>query len=250
MPMRNLLVKIAYNGAAYHGWQVQKNALTVQEVVQDAVEKLFGRREDVVGCSRTDTGVHANEYFFNMHTEKDIPCRSVMRGMNTLLPDDVAVLGCTEVEEDFHARYCCIGKEYIYKIWNAESRNPFLHRQCLRYPFPLDIQLLNRAMERFLGTHDFSAFCSAGSDVEDRVRTITQAHASREGDLVTLTVRGDGFLYNMVRILVGTLIEVQEGKLSPDDIPSVIASRDRSRAGKTAPPCGLFLNRVFYQSLN
>lgn len=250
MPMRNLLVKIAYNGAAYHGWQVQKNALTVQEVVQDAVEKLFGRREDVVGCSRTDTGVHANEYFFNMHTEKGIPCRSVMRGMNTLLPDDVAVLGCTEVEEDFHARYCCTGKEYIYKIWNAESRNPFLHRQCLRYPFPLDIHHLNRAMERFLGTHDFSAFCSAGSDVEDRVRTITQAHASREGDLVTLTVRGDGFLYNMVRILVGTLIEVQEGKLSPDDIPSVIASRDRSRAGKTAPPCGLFLNRVFYQSLN
>lgn len=249
MPMRNLLVKIAYNGAQYHGWQVQNNALTVQQVVQDAVEQLFGRREDVTGCSRTDTGVHANEYFFNMRTDRAIPCRNVVRGMNTMLPDDVAVLACTEVPEEFHARYSCTGKEYIYKIWNAESRNPFLHRLCLRYPFALDVGLLNGAAACFLGTHDFSAFCSAGSDVEDRVRTLYGAHVSREGELVALTVRGDGFLYNMVRILVGTLLSVQEGKIDPGELPAILSSRDRSRAGRTAPPQGLYLNRVFYGPL-
>ncbi|MBC8569225.1 tRNA pseudouridine(38-40) synthase TruA [Zongyangia hominis] len=245
--MRNLRITLAFRGCAYHGTQVQKNALTVTEVFQDALEKVLGVREDIKNCSRLDAGVHANQFDLNIKTQSAIPCDGLLRGLNACLTGDMAVLAVREVPEDFHARYSCLGKEYLYKVHNAPIRDPFGAGLVCEYPFPLDEGTLHRAAQAFVGRHDFAAFCSAGSSVEDTVRTIHSFSVCREGEMVLFTVAGDGFLYNMVRILVGTLLDVAAGKIPVEALPEIIASRDRVRAGKTAPACGLYLNRVFYQ---
>ncbi|GAA6513768.1 tRNA pseudouridine(38-40) synthase TruA [Merdimmobilis hominis] len=245
--MRNLLLTIRYKGTKYHGFQVQKNALAVATVFQDAVEAVFHQRLDIKGCSRTDTGVHANRFCVSLKTESTIPCDRLVKALNINLPWDVAVLACREVPLDFHARYNCKGKRYVYKILNSEIKDPFLEGLVHQHRYPLDVQELNRAAQDFVGTHDFSSFCSAGSKIEDMTRTIYAASVRREGDLVLFTVEGDGFLYNMVRIMAGTLIDISKGLIPPDGIPAVIAARDRERAGFTAPACGLYLDEVFYE---
>lgn len=243
--MRKLLT-IKYDGTNYHGWQVQSNAITVQEVLQNAFEKMFGERYPVSGCSRTDSGVHANMFCCHFDTEKSIGNYNIAIGLNTYLPSDIAVINCADVDSEFHARYSCKGKEYIYKIYNSKIRDPFLTAFSYQYYKPLNIELMNRAAKHFLGKHDFGGFCSIKSDVEDTVREIKSIDIKKDGELVTFSVTGDGFLYNMVRIIVGTLIFVSEGKISPDDIEDIILSKDRNRAGKTVPPHGLYLNRIFY----
>lgn len=244
--MRNLLMTIQYDGSAYHGWQVQSNALTVQEVFQNAVEKVFRSRLDIKGCSRTDSGVHANMYCVLLKTDMNIDCLGALRAMNTALPQDIAVIDCHEVPSDFHPRYSCKSKEYVYKIYNGSIRNPFLQKYAFHYRYALDAELMDREAQAFLGKHDFSGFCSARSDIEDTVRCVKNVNVKREGDMVLFTVEADGFLYNMVRIMVGTLLFVNEGKIKPGELKDVIESKDRSRAGKTAPPQGLYLNRVNY----
>lgn len=244
--MQNLLFKICYDGTRYHGYQVQKNALSVMTVIQDAIEKFTGIREPIVGCSRTDSGVHANEYYFHMKTELDLPPRAFVFGLNHVLPRDIVVLSCEPVPLEFHARYSARRKQYIYRIYNAPIRSPFYEGRALHYPGKLNDQLLDREAKAFLGTHDFAAFCSAGSKIRDTVRTIYTADVSREGDLVTFTVTGNGFLYHMVRIMAGTLLKINEGRLQPGQLPEVIASGNRLFAGKTAPAHGLYLNRVDY----
>lgn len=244
--MRNLLITIRYLGSGYHGFQVQDNALTVCQVFQDGVEKLLGRRWDVKGCSRTDSGVHAGRFCLSMLTDSPIPCMGLVRGLNSVLPPDVAVLDCREVPEDFHARYSCRGKRYAYRFHNSLLRDPFLEGRVYRCGKPLDDVAMDRAAKAFLGTHDFSAFCSAGGSVEDKERTIFQADVRRQGELVTYTVTGDGFLYNMVRIMAGTLLRVGEGRMAPEEMSQVIRSRERSRAGDTLPPWGLFLEEIYY----
>lgn len=244
--MRNLLMTIQYDGSAYHGWQVQSNALTVQEVFQNAVEKVFRSRLDIKGCSRTDSGVHANMYCVLLKTDMNIDCLGALRAMNTALPPDIAVIDCHEVPSDFHPRYSCKSKEYVYKIYNGSIRNPFLQKYAFHYRYALDAELMDREAQAFLGKHDFSGFCSARSDIEDTVRCVKNVNVKREGDMVLFTVEADGFLYNMVRIMVGTLLFVNEGKIKPGELKDVIESKDRSRAGKTAPPQGLYLNRVNY----
>lgn len=247
MKMRNLLLTISYDGAAYHGWQVQKNAVTVQEVFQSAVTNVLGNCLELKGCSRTDTGVHARQFCLSMKTEHTIPCGRLIDALNHFLPQDIAVLSCREMPEDFHARYSCRGKEYEYCIWNARVRSPFLRARAYHYYYPLDLQRMNAAASRFLGSHDFSAFCRQDArEKENMTRTITTSFWRREGDLVVYTVAADGFLYNMVRILVGTMLYVSQGKLKPEDIPDILSSGDRSKAGPTAPAQGLYLNRVFY----
>lgn len=243
---RNLKVRIGYCGTAYHGFQRQNNAVSVQSVLEDRLSRLTASDVKINGCSRTDTGVHANEYFFSFRTDHSIPCENIVRGMNSLLPEDIAVFDCEEAPKDFHARYSCVGKEYVYKFLNRSTRDPFLDKRVLHYPYKMDIALMNAAAERIVGTHDFSAFCGALGAKEDSVRTVYGCSVSREGDIVTLTVSGDGFLYNMVRIIAGTLIYVNEGKFCPSDIDGIIESRCRDNAGITAKPWGLYLNRVFY----
>lgn len=244
--MRNLKLKLMYNGSAYHGWQVQANADTVQGRVEKAIESVFGSHLTLYGCSRTDAGVHANEYFCNFRTEKNIPCESVVKALNANLPEDIAVVDCLEAEDDFHARFNCKSKRYVYKIWNTQVKNPFLTHTAYHYKYRLDDKILDEAAKSFIGTYDFSSFCSAGSSVEDTVRTVTDASVTRDGDIVTFSVEADGFLYNMVRIMVGTLININEGKINKNGIKDIIASENRLNAGVTAPPQGLFLDKVYY----
>ena len=246
--MRSLVLEISFFGAHYHGWQVQDNAVTVQQVMQDAIEAVLHKREDISGCSRTDSGVHANSYYFHMRTECIIPCDRLAIALNRVLPNDIAVLRCIEVPEEFHARYDCAAKEYEYRIWNSSIPNPFLEHMTLMYRWHIDEKLLHEQAQDYIGTHDFTAFCSQGGGVTECTRTIYSASVHREGDMVIFRVRGNGFLYNMVRIMVGTLLFIQAKRIKPGSIPQIIASKDRSKAGKTAGPEGLYLNHIYYKA--
>lgn len=243
---RHLLLTIQYRGTRYHGFQVQKNALSVAQVLQDAVERVFGERLDVKGCSRTDAGVHANRFALTLRTNAAIPGAAVTRALNVNLPEDIAVLGCREVPEDFHPRYSCRGKRYVYKIWNSPVKNAFLSDLALHWKYPLDAARMDESARDFVGTHDYMAFCSAGGKKEDTIRTITETSVTRSGDLVEFSVTGSGFLYNMVRIMTGTLLEISRGGIAPDSIPAILESRSRAFAGPTVPPHGLYLDDVFY----
>ena len=244
--MRNLKVIMSYRGTAYHGYQRQENAVTIQETVEKSVSRVLNTPTEITGCSRTDAGVHANGYCFSVKTESMIPLKNFVRAVNSYLPSDISVLSCEEVPEDFHARYSCSGKEYVYLIHNSECRDPFAEDLKYHYRRKTDIDLMRRAAEYFVGTHDFSSFCSQASEKSNTVRTVHSLEIEKEGDLLKFTVSGDGFLYNMVRIIVGTLLEVNEGKIAPEDIPGIMERSDRKLAGKTAQAHGLYLNRVFY----
>ncbi len=244
--MRNLLFKIAYKGTNYHGYQIQQNAVTIAEMIHRAQEQLLGKRVDIIGCSRTDTGVHANEYYFNMLTDSKILPEKFILGFNRFLPPDIAVVACQEMPPEFHARYHSTGKQYIYKIWNSPRPNPFMQDLALHHMRPVDVDMLNEQAKALVGTHDFKCFCARKSDIEDTTRTIFDAGFTRQGDLVEFKISGDGFLYNMVRIIVGTLLQINDGQLPKDCIYDIIKGKDRKKAGKTALAHGLYLNRVFY----
>ena len=244
--MRNFKVTIWYCGSAYHGWQIQNNSLTIQEIFQKCLSDLLDQPTAVNGCSRTDAGVHAREYVLNFTTDSTITCRGIVFGMNSRLPDDIGVKSCEEVPLDFHARFDCKGKEYEYLIHNSEYKNPFLMNTAYRSWYPIDEKRLDAAAKVFIGQHDFKSMCCADCDKQNTVRTIFSFDVRREGELVKFRVSGDGFLYNMVRIMVGTLLRVAQGKFRPDQIPEIIESRSRSCAGPTAQACGLYLNKVNY----
>lgn len=247
--MRNLKVFMAYNGAAYHGFQRQGNALTVQEVVERAIGKLLKIPPPVIyGCSRTDAGVHARKFCFNVRIDSAIPCEGFMRGMNTLLPPDIAVISCEDAAEDFHARYNTRGKEYVYIINNKPQRDVFLQSLAYHYPYALNADKMSAAAELLIGEHDFGAFCRAEGKarVSSTIRTIYAISVNLENGICEIKVSGNGFLYNMVRIIAGTLIYISEGKLSQEDILRALETGDRSFAGVTLPPEGLYLNEVYY----
>ena len=243
---RNLLLTIRYDGTNYHGWQIQSNAMTVQEVFQNAVSSIFGYCPDIKGCSRTDSGVHADMYCISMKINSNMDCYKIMGALNAHLPHDIAVYDCRQVSDDFHARYSCKGKQYVYYFYNNPARNPFYDKYALHYPAKLDEILLNKCAQDFLGTYDCTALCSIKSDIEDTVRTITQAKVERNNDIVTFTVSADGFLYNMVRIMAGTLMRIAQEKFDINCIKNIIKSKNRKFAGPTAPAHGLFLTKVFY----
>lgn len=249
--MRNILLSLCYDGTNYHGWQVQKNALTVQEVFQGAMFRLLGENVDVKGCSRTDAGVHANMYCVSAKIDSNIPCERLRMAINRFLPSDIAVTSAVDVPMDFHARYSCTGKEYVYKIWNAPIRNPFWRGRAFHYWYPLDVEKLNLAARNFIGTHDFTSLCTIDKrNPENMVRTVRAFLVERKETLVEIRVTADGFLYNMVRIMVGTLLHVAMGRIKPHEISSIILARDRAKAGPTAVAHGLYLNRVFYDGVN
>lgn len=244
--MMNYLITLKYDGSGFHGWQRQENAVTVQERVEESVEKLFCEKISVTGCSRTDTGVHANSFKCNFRTEKVLSPEKIITGMNFYLPDSVAVTDAVKVNEEFNARFDCKKKEYIYKIYNGKVRDPFCINKAYFHKYPLDAELMDREAKDFIGTFDFSSFCAAGATTKTNVRTVFDAGVERQGDFVIFRVEGDGFLYNMVRIMAGTLIYISEGKIEKGTIPQIIASKDRLKAGKTAAPEGLYLNKVYY----
>lgn len=245
---RNILLKVSYDGSNYHGWQIQENAITVQEVFQNSLKSVINNEDiDLKGCSRTDSGVHANMYCISFKINSQIPCERLVMALNRFLPKDIAVLSAEEVPMEFHARYSCIGKEYIYKIWNNKIRNPFINDYALHYWYNLDLDLLNYAGSKLIGTHDFTSFCTIDSrKLTDAIRTINHLSFSKQGDLIIMSIKADGFLYNMVRIIVGTMLRVAQGKINANDIPNIIEAKSRKRAGPTAPPNGLYLNEVYY----
>ena len=243
-----ILLRLAYNGTRYSGWQVQNNAVTIQQTLQDAILAVFGERYAVTGCSRTDSGVHANDFCctINMPCDINIPEDKIPIALNHNLPNDISVLHAEFTDDEFHARYDVKYKEYEYLIWNSSIRNPFYENLVYEFPKKLDETIMNEAAKAFIGKHDFASFMSSGSSVENTFREIKYFNVTRENELIRINVASDGFLYNMVRILVGTLIEVSEGKISKNDIPDIINSKNRKMAGFTAPPQGLYLNKVVY----
>lgn len=244
--MRNFKVMMSYNGSAYHGFQRQENAMAIQQVIEEAIEKIIHEKTVIYGCSRTDTGVHANEYCFNFMHSNSITCEGLVRALNSHLPEDIGIKSCEEADENFHARYHCKGKEYIYKIHNSKIRDPFLQNRALRYDYHIDEENLNLVAKIFIGMHDFKSFCSSGSSCVSTVRTIFDAKVTRDGDMVYFIISGDGFLYNMVRIMVGTLLFVNEGKFTKEDVKYILEEKSRHKAGKTAVASGLYLNKVYY----
>ena len=245
--MRNLKVTMGFRGTNYHGFQRQPNGITVQEVVETALSKLFNEPVTIQGCSRTDTGVHAKEYCFTMQTEKQLPERNFIRGACGYLPEDISIYRVEEMPADFHARFSCKAKEYMYRIHNSESKNPFTTDLELLYRRKLDIPLMQEAAQHFIGTHDFATFCTNCTEKQNTIRTIYDITIEKQGNTVILLVKGNGFLYNMVRAITGTVLYAAEGKLRPEDIPVILDSGNRTLAGPTAPPGGLYLTRVWYE---
>lgn len=245
--MRNLKVTMGFRGTNYHGFQRQPNGITVQEVVETALSKLFNEPVTIQGCSRTDTGVHAKEYCFTMQTKKQLPERNFIRGACGYLPEDISIYRVEEMPADFHARFSCKAKEYMYRIHNSESKNPFTTDLELLYRRKLDIPLMQEAAQHFIGTHDFATFCTNCTEKQNTIRTIYDITIEKQGNTVILLVKGNGFLYNMVRILVGTLLSVNEGRITASELDALLASRNRVLAGITAQAHGLYLNRVFYE---
>ncbi len=244
--MKNIKLTIEYDGTHYHGWQSQDNALTVQDVVTEAINSLTGEDCELIGCSRTDTGVHALGHVANFVTNSRIPPDRFAYALNAQLPEDVVIRKSEEVSLDFHSRFQAKGKKYRYLIYNSLYPSALMRHRAYHVLNPLDIELMEKAARQILGTHDFSAFRASGSDTKTSVRTITGVWLKKEREVIEFEIEGDGFLYNMVRIIAGTLVEVGYGRIPADSISDIILSKDRRRAGRTAPAHGLYLVEVYY----
>ena len=244
--MNCIALRLGYDGAAYHGWQRQKNAVTVQETLEKALSRLYKEEIHAVGCGRTDAGVHARKYLANYRAGRTIPAERLPLALNALLPHDVAVTGACEVDGDFHAVFSCTRKEYTYYIRSGGYRDPFEEKRVWYRPEKLDVGVMRRAAEGFLGTHDFAAVRSVGTNVKTTVRTVYEFDIRQEAGLISLRIAANGFLYNMARAMVGTVVYAALGKLAPEDIPRILASGDRCLAGPTVPPQGLYMTDVRY----
>lgn len=239
-------LKLAYKGTAYCGWQVQKNGKSIQEVLQDAMQAAFGSRGSVTGCSRTDAGVHAKGFVCKAEGFPDsVPVSRLPEVLGTRLPNDISVLDAWSVPESFHPRYDAKGKEYSYRIRNSRVKDPFDFETTSLWPRPIDEQNCDALCKQFVGRKDFRSFMASGSDIEDTVRTVYDFSCRRNGDTVIFTVSADGFLYHMVRILVGTVLDLASGSLK-SDAQTVLSACNRAYAGRTMPAMGLCLEKVFY----
>ena len=244
-----LLLWIAYKGTRYAGFQVQPNAPTVCAVLQDAMQAALGQRPDVKGCSRTDAGVHARRFALSFCYTGKVPLAKIVPALNAHLPPDIRALAVEPAPDGFHARYAAHEKTYCYHILNARVDDPFTLDTCYRVALPLDLAAMQQAAAQFVGTHDFRALCASGSSVAahgDTVRTISRCTVAQAGDRFVITVTADGYLYNMVRILAGTLVEAGLHKRTAESIPALLQSGDRRLAGPTLPAKGLFLQDVHY----
>lgn len=247
MAQKRILLTISYDGTAYAGWQRQLNAMTVQQKVEDALTKLLGEKIVITGSSRTDSGVHALGQRAHFDTTSRIPANKFPYALNTILPLDIRVTDGIEVASEFHARYDAKGKRYTYRIHSAKHASAMYRNLTAYVPYALDIPLMQSALPALIGTHDFAAFQSAGGTVKTTVRTISRVELEAHGTEIVLIVEGNGFLYNMVRIITGTMLDIGMGRKPLDTFASAIASGDRNQLGITAPACGLELTEVFYE---
>ena len=244
--MRNIALILMYNGTAYHGWQVQKTEVTVARTLELAAEQVVGHPVHMSGCGRTDAGVHAEHYVANFRTNSRIPVDRLPFAVNTHIPEDIVVKAAYEVAEDFNAIGSCVRKEYTYQIYNSKIRNPFYVNRAWFYPRHLDEEILARAAEQFVGTHDFAAVRSVGTDVKSTVRTVHYFEVTRRDKLIEFKVCANGFLYNMARAMVGTTVYAAEGKFPPEAIGRILEEGNRTSAGPTVPAGGLYMSRLWY----
>lgn len=247
--MKRILLTIAYDGTRYSGWQKQLSpeVITVEGELEKALRILFCSQQlTCIGASRTDRGVHALGQRATIDVDTTIPVEKIPLAIRPLLPEDIIVVKAEEVADDFHPRYDCVKKTYEYRIWNGQVKNPKERLYSTFVYSPLNLEKMNIAAKKFIGTYDFAAFCAAGSTVNSTVRTIIDCFVKQEGNVVSIYVTGDGFLYNMVRIMAGTLISVGLGKISPDGISEIIRSKNRQKAGQTAEPQALTLQEIYY----
>ena len=244
--MRNIALFLKYDGSAYHGWQVQKNARSVAQTLEEATAAVVGHKVHLTGCGRTDAGVHARVYVANFRTDSTIPCDRLPYALNTHLPDDIVVCDAKEVHDGFNAIGSCVRKEYTYQIYNTHIRDPFYVHRAWFYPKHLDEKIMQAAAAQFVGTHDFAAVRSVGTEVKSTVRTVHHFEVERQGDLILLRVCANGFLYNMARAMTGTVVYAAEGKIAPEDIGAILQSGNRTAAGPTVPPGGLYLTQLWY----
>lgn len=244
--MQTILMTLAYDGGQYHGWQRQTHSKSVQEVVERALSKVYRQNIHIEASGRTDAGVHAYGQTATFEVDSTFPIENLKLVVNRILPQDIFITQAIQVPDGFHARYHAVGKTYEYHMIRSEIRDPFRHRYAHQVTKPLNVEKIREAMPYFLGTHDFKTFMASGSQIQDTVRTVYDFDLTVEGDELKFKITGDGFLYNMVRIIIGTLIHVGLGKVNPSAIPDIIHSGDRNRAKYTAPACGLYLSRVYY----
>lgn len=239
--MKRVMLTVAYDGTNYHGWQMQPNGVTIEEMLNGALSALLKEEIKVIGASRTDTGVHSLGSIAVFDTAARMPAERLPYALNQRLPEDIRVQCAKEVAPDFHPRHCDSRKTYEYRILNREFPLPTQRLYAYFTYVPLDISRMRRAAGYLVGRHDFKSFCSAGSSAETTVRTIQDLQVERQGDVIVIRITGDGFLYNMVRIIAGTLMEVGRGQIRPEEVADILKACDRAKAGPTAPACGLTL---------
>jgi len=245
--MKNIAMRIMFDGSRYHGWQIQKSETTIAGTLESVLSRLCEHPVKIHGCGRTDAGVHAERYCANFKTSSNIPPDRLPLAVNSLLPPDIAVQSAVYVSDEFDANLSCIKKEYTYRIYNSRIRDPFYSGRAYFYPQRLDIDAMRQASRHFVGTHDFAAVRSVGTETKTTVRTVFWYEIEENGHMLELRACADGFLYNMARAMVGTLLYVSEGKISPEDLPLLLEMQNRSLTGPTVPPDGLYLTRIWYK---
>ncbi|WP_294387925.1 tRNA pseudouridine(38-40) synthase TruA [uncultured Clostridium sp.] len=244
--MNNIKLTLEYDGTNYYGWQKQKGMKTIQGEIEEALFLVTKEKCEVTGSSRTDAGVHAKGFIANFKTNSNVPPERFREALNVKLPNDIVVVKSEKVEDDFHARYCAKGKTYEYYILNDQVPSALMRNQVYHYKYDLNIEAMKEGAQQFIGTHDFAAFKTQGSSVKGTIRTIFDVKVEKTEKIIKISVSGDGFLYNMVRIIVGTLINVGRGKTPASSISNIIAQKDRTLAGDCVPPNGLLLKEVYY----
>lgn len=249
MNRKNIAIRLMYDGSRYHGWQVQKTEETVAETLEIALSKLCRHPVKVTGCGRTDAGVHAERYCANFFTDSSVPVARLPLAVNSLLPSDISVTDAVDTDENFNAILSCIKKEYTYRIYNSRIRDPFYNNRAYFYPGKLNTDVMKRAAKQLVGTHDFASLRSVGTETKTTIRTLHWCDIECCERTIDFKICADGFLYNMARAIVGTLIYVSEGKIKPEEIPVLLEKRERRLTGPTVPPQGLYLTRVWYEGI-
>ena len=244
--MKRIKLTVAYDGTDYCGWQVQPNGMTVEEILNRELSALTGEEVKVIGASRTDAGVHAEGNVAVFDTETGIPAERIAYALNCRLPEDIVAVKSEEVPGDWHPRYQCSVKTYEYRILNREMPDPVCRRSTVHISYPLNLGDMRTAAGYLKGEHDFKSFCSPHTEVKETVRTVHSLEIEKEGDIITVRISGNGFLYNMVRIIVGTLINVGRGACPPEKVKEILEARDRRKAAATAPAKGLVLKHIRY----
>lgn len=244
--MRNIKLIIEYDGKGFNGWQTQPGKPNIQGEIENAIERITGEEVELYASGRTDAGVHAIAQTANFKTNSNIPIEKLCLAINSQLKNSIVIKEATEVDEKFHCRYNCKGKKYRYIINNSTNGSAIYRGLEYHMPVKLDVDKMREAAKYFVGTHDFKAFKSSGTSSKSSVREIYTAEVTKENERITIELTGSGFLYNMVRIISGTLVDVGLGKIKPEEIKDIIESKDRTRAGKTLPARGLYLVEVYY----